>query len=578
MTGSAHPSSEVLLEFADGRLADQAYDAIAAHVEGCALCQARLDELKPTADELLAALHRLSKTVSASPAVLPEDADSAEPAKQGQQTPPPGSDPEFQAPEGFELVEKIAQGGMGIIWRARDTRLGRYVAIKTLLASKSQRTDLRQRFLDEARLTAQLQHPGIPPVHELGFLPDGRPFLVMKLVRGQTLQQLLQSRTALEDRRPFFLHVLEQVCHTVGYAHSHRVIHRDLKPSNIMVGSHGEVQVMDWGLAKLLDTQPAPAFTLPPSDLTVTAIPEPDSKSLTQAGSVLGTPAYMSPEQAAGQIHLVDTRSDVFGLGAILCQILTGHPPYFGSDVQEIRHKAMHWQIEDAFARLANCSAELDLVSLCRRCLAFRPDDRPNDANVVAEELAGIRQRAEERARRAELQRSEALIRLAESRRRRQMVWAMSAAIISVLLVALVVVFWQMQRAQHAERVARQNEAQARQAELQAFENLQLALAEQEAKEAAWASEKRAHDAARQARDRALETLRLMRYQVIEQHLAREPELSQQQRQFIRSLVERYQLLAQTAQEDVEGLAIRAEGYLEASRLLDLLGDLPAAE
>lgn len=295
-----------------------------------------------------------------------------------------------------------------MIWRARDTRLGRYVAIKTLPASKTQRTDLRQRFVEEARLTAQLQHPGIPPVHELRFLPEGRPFLVVKLVRGQTLQQLLQSRTSLEDRRPFFLRVLEQVCHTVGYAHSHRVIHRDLKPSNIMVGSHGEVQVMDWGSAKLLDARPAPAFIPTPSDLTLTAIPEADSESLTQAGAVLGTPAYMSPEQAAGQVHLVDTRSDVFGLDAILCQILTGHPPYCGTNVQEIRHKVMCCEIEDAFTRLANCSVEQDLLSRCRWCLAFRPDDRPNDTNMVAEELAGIRQRAEERARRAELQRSQA--------------------------------------------------------------------------------------------------------------------------------------------------------------------------
>src|SRR5262249_23892449 len=160
-------------------------------------------------------------------------------------------------------------------------------------------------------------------------LPDGRPFLAMKLIKGRTLAELLKDRPDPADQRGRFVAVFEQVCQAVGYAHAHDVIHRDLKPSNVMVGAFGQVQVMDWGLAKGLPDGPRPD-TGPPGGETTAAATAIDSDwdggSVTRAGSVLGTPAYMPPEQAIGAVDQVDKRADVFGLGAILCQILTGRP------------------------------------------------------------------------------------------------------------------------------------------------------------------------------------------------------------------------------------------------------------
>nr|BAL55989.1 serine/threonine protein kinase [uncultured Planctomycetota bacterium] len=578
MTDSGCPSSEWLQAFAEGKLAGRAYEEVAAHVERCASCQDRLDEHKPTPDGLMAALQQLGKTNLTPPWALPNPGDDADKVSRADPT-LPGSDPEMPAPEGFELVEVIAQGGMGVVWLARDTQLGRYVAIKTLLPSKRQRADLLERFLEEARLTAQLQHPGIPPVYQMGVWADGRPFLVMKLVRGQTLQQLLRSRTDPRDRWAFFLQVFEQVCQAVGYAHSHRVIHRDLKPGNIMVGSHGEVQVMDWGLAKVLGDVATPVqVAAARAEATMTAIHGAEWRSQTQAGAVMGTPAYMAPEQAAGQVHLVDARSDVFGLGAILCQILTGQPPYIADDPEEARLKALRWEIDDAYNRLARCQAEPEIVQLCKWCLAYRPAHRPADATVVAQEISRIRHTAEERARQAELQRSQTLVRLQEAKRRRRLLWAMSSIIILVLVIALGLVSWQMQRALQAEQTARANEEQARLAERQAAENLQLALAEREAKEAAWVQEKQAHASARQARDQALEALRLLTHDIVDQQLVKQPELTQQQRAFLQSLVVHYEQLAQVAAGDSEGLVIRAEGYYQAARLRYLLGELDEAE
>src|SRR5262249_30223272 len=149
----------------------------------------------------------------------------------------------------------IARGGMGVIFRATDNALGREVAIKVLVERFAPDSGTARRFADEARIAAQLQHPGIPPVHDVGTLPDGRPFLAMKLIKGQTLEELLQARPDVSGERGRYVAVFEQVCQAVAYAHSRGVIHRDLKPSNVMVGAFGEVQVMDWGLAKVLSAR-----------------------------------------------------------------------------------------------------------------------------------------------------------------------------------------------------------------------------------------------------------------------------------------------------------------------------------
>ena len=229
--------------------------------------------------------------------------------------------------ERYRLGEEIACGGMGVVYRATDAVLGREVAVKVLQEKYAPDSAAALRFADEARITGQLQHPNIPAVHDLGVLPDGRPFLAMKLIKGETLEELLKRRADPAEGRGRFVATFEQVCQAVAYAHAHDVIHRDLKPANVMVGAFAEVQVMDWGLAKVLRVRPGeradPQETTAPT--AVRSLRDSDDL-LTQAGSVLGTPAYMAPEQAAGAVSAVDRRSDVFGLGAVLAVVLTGRP------------------------------------------------------------------------------------------------------------------------------------------------------------------------------------------------------------------------------------------------------------
>ncbi len=248
----------------------------------------------------------------------------------------PSSD-EMPAPaergDRYQLFGEIARGGMGAVLKGRDPDLGRDLAVKVLLESHEDKPELLRRFVEEAQIGGQLQHPGIVPVYELGTFADRRPYFTMKLVKGRTLSALLAERPSPAHDLPRFLSIFEAICQTVAYAHARGVIHRDLKPSNVMVGSFGEVQVMDWGLAKVLKEggvadespdQPAPEESL------VATVRSGSNVDDSQAGSVLGTPAYMAPEQAAGEVERVDRRADVFGLGSILCEILTGQPAYTG--------------------------------------------------------------------------------------------------------------------------------------------------------------------------------------------------------------------------------------------------------
>jgi tetratricopeptide (TPR) repeat protein len=338
----------------------------------------------------------------------------------------------------YSLLAEIACGGMGVIWRATDSALGREVAVKVLHDKFAPDSAAARRFAAEARITAQLQHPAIPPVHDFGNLPDGRPFLAMKLIKGRTLQELLRQRSDPAADRGRFLAVFEQVCQALAYAHAHQVIHRDLKPGNVMVGGFGEVQVMDWGLAKVLTETAAPVPPTGEQVETVAGTLIRGSDSLyTQAGSVLGTLAYMPPEQAAGEIGKVDQRSDVFGLGAMLAVILTGRPPYFGPDNDAVRVMAIRGDLAACLERLDGCGAEAELVTLCKRCLAFAPADRPGNAGVVAEEIAGVRAAAEERARAAERERAAAEARAAEQRRKRRWQLAAAGMVVLALLAGL---------------------------------------------------------------------------------------------------------------------------------------------
>ena len=366
------------------------------------------------------------------------------------------------SPPGYELLDEIGHGGMGVVYRARDTALDRDVAVKLLSNQYPADSPAAQRFLSEARITGQLQHPGIPAVHQVGTLADGRPFLAMKLIKGSTLETLLKYRPDPSEDRGRLLAIFEAVCQAVGYAHAHRVIHRDLKPANVMVGAFGEVQVMDWGLAKVLGEETPASLDAGAAEETqawTQVSPAPESGSYTQAGSLIGTPAFIPPEQAGGEIERVNERSDVFGLGALLTVIVTGRPPYVGETFESVRVQALRGKLEDCFAGLDACGAEPELVVLCKKCLAFEPADRPADAGAVAAAVAGLRAAADERARQAELDRvqaegetREALARAAEQRRRRRILLRATGIIALVFLVGFALVAWQWQQALVAQR------------------------------------------------------------------------------------------------------------------------------
>jgi tetratricopeptide (TPR) repeat protein len=317
----------------------------------------------------------------------------------------------------YRVLGEIGRGGMGAVLRSHDPELGRDLALKLMLGDPVGHPEAVQRFREEAQVGGQLQHPGVVPVYELGNADDGRPYFTMKLVKGVTLAHLLKERSSPSQERPRFLKIFEQVCQAVASAHAKGVIHRDLKPGNVMVGAFGEVQVMDWGLAKLLargEDTPLTSDALGDShpllaSPSVIKISRPNSANAeTQEGDVLGTPAYMPPEQALGEINRLDERCDVFSLGAILCEILAGRPPYTAADRVAVLRQARKAELGEALGRLEACEADEELVELARCCLSADLADRPGDAGEVARAVEGYLVRVEERARQAELDRAAA--------------------------------------------------------------------------------------------------------------------------------------------------------------------------
>ena len=343
--------------------------------------------------------------------------------------------------EKYEVIGELARGGMGAVLKGRDRELRRELAIKVLLDQHRNKPSMVERFVEEAQIAGQLQHPGIAPVYELGNFGDDRPFFSMKLVKGRTLSTILKQRDTPSDGLPNLLGIFEQVCQTMAYAHSRRVIHRDLKPANIMVGAFGEVQVMDWGLAKVLTNEASSAHASqqePNTSVIRTArnesINDDSEASHTRAGSMLGTPAYMPPEQALGDQHEISERADVFGLGAILCEILTGRPAYYGDTSSEVLRKAIRGDVSDARTRLKGSGGEPAIVELALQCLEPEPKDRPKDASAVAGAMQDYFDTVQERLRDAELARVEADARAEEAIRRRRLYFVLAGL---TLLAAL---------------------------------------------------------------------------------------------------------------------------------------------
>jgi serine/threonine protein kinase len=340
------------------------------------------------------------------------------------------------AAHGCELLEEIGHGGIGVVHRGRDRGLRRELAVKLLREKHRDNPDLRRRFVEEAQIGGQLQHPGVAPVYELGEFPDGRPYFTMKLIRGRTLADLLGQRKGPGEDLPRYVAIFEQVCQTLAYAHAHRVIHRDLKPANVMVGEFGEVQVMDWGMAKVLASRghkpPEDAGADTPAGEKRTVV-ETLRGDATRDGAVMGTYGYMPPEQARGEVARLDERCDVFGLGAILCEILTGQPAYTG-EPSEVGRKTEAGDLGDAYARLDGCGADPELARLARSCLAAEPEGRPRGAGAVATAVTEYRAGVQERLRQVEIANAEAKAKAAEERKRRRLRWSLAGSVLLTLL------------------------------------------------------------------------------------------------------------------------------------------------
>ncbi|MBI4612522.1 MAG: tetratricopeptide repeat protein [Planctomycetes bacterium] len=290
-------------------------------------------------------------------------------------------------------VRSIGSGGMGIVMRGTDPELDRPVAIKILQARAAANPAAADRFLMEAKILGQLEHPSIVPIHEIGRTSDGRPFFSMKLVRGESLEQVIerireeQGARQAKDAWPRLFPVFLKVCDAVAFAHSKWVIHRDLKPANVMVGEFGEVLVMDWGLAKIL----RPGEYEESGEHSGTSAARLLRASLdareTVEGAILGTPAYMPPEQAMGLADRIDERSDVYSLGAILYEILTLSPPHEGKDARVVLARIQSGVLDPPSLRAPEAGIPAELEAVVLKAMARRRRDRYQSAIELHEEI-----------------------------------------------------------------------------------------------------------------------------------------------------------------------------------------------
>ena len=308
--------------------------------------------------------------------------------------------------ERLHVESEMDRGGMGTIYRVLDEDLHRTLAMKVLNEELAARQDNRTyfllgRFLEEAQLTAQLDHPGIVPVHELGLDAQGRLFFTMKLIKGQTLQGIFELvASGLGGwNRTRALGVLLQVCQAMAYAHDKRVVHRDLKPANVMVGRYGEVFVMDWGLARLLDRDDARDLRILGADGSPSSVVDSDRRKhaagdafsplYTVDGAIVGTPAYMSPEQATGNVDRIGPATDVYAVGAMLYQLLTGRMPYVRdaarSNSWTILARIQEGPPEPVHELAPDVPAEI--VAVCEKAMARDPAERYATMADLAEDI-----------------------------------------------------------------------------------------------------------------------------------------------------------------------------------------------
>ncbi|UJR83712.1 WD40 repeat domain-containing serine/threonine protein kinase [Sandaracinus amylolyticus] len=295
----------------------------------------------------------------------------------------------LEHPGRYRRESEIGRGGMGRVVLVSDAHLGREVAMKELLAhghgaDAAHSVGAVARFLREARVTGQLEHPGIVPVHELGRRSDGTLYYTMKRIRGRSLASVLRDAKT-RDERLSLVSSFRDVCQAIAYAHSRGVVHRDLKPDNVMVGEFGETLVVDWGLAKVRGEGDPRASEIERRVQLMRVQGDPDA-ARTIDGHAIGTPAYMAPEQARGDVVAIDERTDVWGLGAILFEILTGRPPYTGSSALDVLSRVLEQPVPRV--RELEPDAPPELAAIADRALMKDPSSRYPGAGEIAAEIA----------------------------------------------------------------------------------------------------------------------------------------------------------------------------------------------
>ncbi|MEE2829355.1 MAG: bifunctional serine/threonine-protein kinase/formylglycine-generating enzyme family protein, partial [Myxococcota bacterium] len=296
----------------------------------------------------------------------------------------------------YQAMELLGEGGMGEVHLAYDRNLGREVALKMIPPERVNRRRLA-RFVTEARITAQLEHPGIVPVHDLFVSPTGDVYYTMKRVQGRTLRDSINDLRSAEPRSVArytpgaLIGIFRSACQAVAYAHKRRVIHRDLKPDNIMIGDFGEVLLMDWGVARSLDSEPEKLLPVPASEGV--------TLQTTADGAMVGSPAYMAPEGLQGEMESVDARSDVFSLGIILYELLTLERPFQADNLGRLMYLVVQGDFLPPSEHSPDRDIPAEIEATCLKALSPDPNDRFRDAGelalVLAEWLEGVGPRQE---------------------------------------------------------------------------------------------------------------------------------------------------------------------------------------
>lgn len=451
----------------------------------------------------------------------------------------------------FEIIRSHAEGGLGEVFLARDLGLDREVALKEMKGNWQSTPLSRDRFEFEARVTGNLEHPCVVPVYALGTHPDGRPYYAMRFIRGETLQSAIKEFHRLHPRGrtrwlgTAFRNLLARLiatCNGVGFAHNKGVLHRDLKPANIMLGKYGETLVVDWGLAKYVGQKESGAAG---PDTIMPSISGSNS-SMTMEGSAMGTPGYMSPEQAHGNLDELTAATDIFSLGATLYAMMTGKPPFEGKSAREVIDRVK--RLEFSRPRQTDPSVPKALEAICLKAMALRPEERYSTALELAADLEQFVAGEPVSCLREPLP-----LRAARFLRKHQTAATAAALLLVTIAVGALVGITLISAEQ--KRTA---------------EALRQVVAEQARTSAAL-------DAESAARMQTRESLSLITDDLVGQMLARKDQLEPADRALLQAILARFNTFTRTIGDSAEALEIQADGYRRVGNLQRRLGDLSDA-